>query len=141
MKKSNLKTLTILLLSTILSMFLLSACSAPALSADFNEEDVKQSAQDVVTLLNAQDTEGLRMVFNERLNAAISDDVFVQIYAAVEGAGNFESFDNITVVGSTDKNTGEEFATAVVAAKYENQTLTYTLSFDKQMQLAGLYYR
>ncbi len=141
MKKANLKTLTIILLSTILSVLLLTACSAPALSADFSEEDVKLLAQDVVSLLNAQDTQGLRSLFTEQMNTAITDDVFVQIYAAIEGGGQFEAIDNITVVGSTDKNTGEEFATAVVNAKYENQTFTYTISFNKQMQLAGLYYR
>lgn len=141
MKKAILKTLTIILLSTILSMLLLTACSAPALSADFNEEDVKLLAQDVVSLLNAQDSEGLRSLFTEQMNNAITDDVFVQIYAAIEGGGKFEAIDNITVVGSTDKSTGEEFATAVVNAKYENQTFTYTISFNKQMQLAGLYYR
>ena len=141
MKKSNIKTLTILLLSTILSVLLLTACSAPALSADFNEEDVKQSAQDVVSLLNAQDSEGLRSLFTEQMNTAITDDVFVQIYAAIEGGGKFEAIDNVTVVGSSDKSTGEEFATAVVNAKYENQTFTYTITFNKQMQLAGLYYK
>jgi len=141
MKKSNIKTLTILLLSTILSVLLLTACSAPALSADFNEEDVKLSAQDVVSLLNAQDSEGLRSLFTEQMNTAITDDVFVQIYAAIEGGGKFEAIDNVTVVGSSDKSTGEEFATAVVNAKYENQTFTYTITFNKQMQLAGLYYK
>lgn len=141
MKKANLKTLAIILLSTILSVVLLTACNAPALSADFNEDDVKRLAQDVVSLLNAQDSEGLRSLFTEQMKTAISDDVFVQIYAAIEGGGKFEAIDNITVVGSSDKSTGEEFATAVVNAKYENQTFTYTITFNKQMQLAGLYYR
>jgi predicted methyltransferase len=105
-------------------MFLLTACSAPALSADFNENEVKLLSQDVVSLLNAQDSKGLRAIFTEQMNTAITDDVFVQIYAAIEGGGKFEAIEDITVVGSTDKSTGEEFATAVVTAKYENQTFT-----------------
>jgi predicted methyltransferase len=127
--------------TTILSAILLTACSAPALSVDFNENEVKLLSQDVVSLLNAQDSKGLRAIFTEQMNTAITDDVFVQIYAAIEGGGKFEVIDNITVGGSTDKSTGEEFATAVVTAKYENQTFTYTITFNKQMQLAGLYYR
>jgi predicted methyltransferase len=122
-------------------VLLLTACSAPALSADFNEEDVKLLALDVVSLLNAQDSVGLRSLFTEQMNTAITDDVFVQIYAAIEGGGKFEAIEDITVVGSTDKSTGEEFATAVVTAKYENQTFTFTITFNKQMQLAGLHYR
>ena len=127
--------------TTILSAILLTACSAPALSVDFNENEVKLLSQDVVSLLNAQDSKGLRAIFTEQMNTAITDDVFVQIYAAIEGGGKFEAIEDITVVGSTDKSTGEEFATAVVTAKYENQTFTFTITFNKQMQLAGLHYR
>ncbi|PKO05863.1 MAG: DUF3887 domain-containing protein [Chloroflexi bacterium HGW-Chloroflexi-3] len=113
----------------------------PPFSPDFNEEDVKLLSQDVVSLLNALDSEGLRTLFTDQMNTAITDDVFVQIYAAIEGGGKFETIDNITVVGSSDKSTGEEFATAVVTAKYDNKSFTYTITFNKQMQLAGLYYR
>ncbi|MBN2089970.1 DUF3887 domain-containing protein [candidate division KSB1 bacterium] len=141
MNTSKFKLFRVFIIVSCLCVIFLSACSAPALSADFNEEDVKQLAQDVVSLLNAQDSDGLRALFTEQMNTAITDDVFVQIYAAIEGGRKFEAIDNITVVGSTDKSTGEEFATAVVNAKYENQTFTYTITFNKQMQLAGLYYR
>jgi len=141
MTTSNIKFKITISFITILSVLLLTACSAPALSADFNEEDVKLLALDVVSLLNAQDSVGLRSLFTEQMNTAITDDVFVQIYAAIEGGGKFEAIEDITVVGSTDKSTGEEFATAVVTAKYENQTFTFTITFNKQMQLAGLYYR
>jgi hypothetical protein len=141
MNTSKFRLFRVFIIISCLCVIFLSACSAPALSVDFNEEDVKLLAQDVVSLLNAQDSEGLRSLFTEQMNTAITDDVFVQIYAAIEGGGKFESIENISVVGSTDKSTGEEFATTVVTAKYENQTFTYTISFNKQMQLAGLYYR
>ena len=135
------KSIGIFLLSFVLLVVLLSACSAPKLSSDFKEEEVILLAQDVVSLLNAQDSEGLRSLFTEQMNTAITDDVFVQIYAAIEGGGKFDTIEDIRVVGFTDNSSGEEFATAVVNAKYENQTFTYTITFNKQMQLAGLYYR
>ena len=141
MKNSSKKLQTIFLLATILSVVFLSACGAPELSADYNEAEVKTAAENVVTLLNAQDSEGLRALFTEQMNTAITDDVFVQIYAAIEGGGTFESIESVNVVGSTDKSTGEEFATAVAIAKYENKSFTYTITFNKQMQLAGLYYK
>ena len=132
----------ILMLVVVLSAIFLAACSTPPpLSPDFNEDEVKLAAENVVALLNAQNSEGLRSLFTEQMNAAITDDVFVQIYAAIEGGGKFEAIDNITVVGSTDKSTGEEFATSTVNAKYENKSFVYTISFNKQMQLAGLFYR
>jgi len=103
--------------------------------------EVKTAAENVVTLLNAQDSEGLRALFTEQMNVAITDDVFVQIYAAIEGGGTFDKIESVNVVGSTDKSTAEEFATTIVNAKYENKSFTYTITFNKQMQLAGLYYK
>lgn len=142
MNIQKLKNLFTIAFTAVLAIGVLTACSTPPpLSPDFNEEEVKQAAENVVTLLNAQDKEGLRAIFTEKMNAAITDDVFIQIYAAIEGGGKFETIQKTTVAGSTDNNTGEEFATAVVSAKYENKTFTYTISFNKQMQLAGLYYR
>ncbi|MDO9087270.1 MAG: DUF3887 domain-containing protein [Anaerolineaceae bacterium] len=141
MKKSSIKLLTVFLLVTILSAISLSACTAPELSADYNEVEVKTAAENVVTLLNAQDSEGLRALFTEQMNVAITDDVFVQIYAAIEGGGTFDTIESVNVVGSTDKSTAEEFATSVVTVKYENKSFTYTITFNKQMQLAGLYYK
>jgi len=57
------------------------------------------------------------------------------------GGGTFEEVSNISVAGSTDKTSGEEFAVAVVKAKYEIRSFTYTISFTKEMKLAGLYYK
>lgn len=141
MTKSRLKIFSFFTMVAILSMTFLSACSAPPLSADFDEEQVKLVAQDVVSLLNAQDTEGLRAIFTERMNTAITDEVFTQIYAAIGEGGEFEEIDSMTVNGSTDQSTGEEFATVTTRAKYAAKTFTYTISFNKDLQVAGLYYK
>ena len=72
---------------------------------------------------------------------ALTDDVMKQIYEAIGGGGTFEEVSNISVAGSTDRTSGEEFAVAVVKAKYEIRSFTYTISFTKEMKLAGLYYK
>ena len=41
--------------------------------------------------------------------------------------------------GTKDETTGEEYAVVQVMAKHENANLTYTLSFDKDLMLVGLY--
>lgn len=141
MNKSRLKIISFLTMITVLSSLFLTACSTPPLSADFDEEQVKLVAQDVVSLLNAQDTEGLRAIFTEQMNAAITDTVFTQIYTALSEGGAFEEIESMTVIGSTDQSTGEEFATVITRAKYAAKTFTYTISFNKDMQVAGLYYK
>jgi hypothetical protein len=90
---------------------------------------------------DAQDTEGLRAIFTEQMNTAITDEVFTQIYAAIGEGGAFEEIESMTVIGSTDQSTGEEFATVITRAKYAAKTFTYTISFNKDMQVAGLYYK
>jgi hypothetical protein len=140
-KMQKIKQLTILTLIFCLFTIALTACSTPPLSPDFDEEQVKLVAQDVVSLLNAQDTEGMRAIFTERMNTAITDEVFTQIYSALSEGGEFESIESMTVIGSTDQSTGEEFATVITRAKYAAKTFTYTISFNKDMQVAGLYYK
>lgn len=140
MKNIRLKYFYIILV-VLLSSLLLTACSTPPLSPDFDEEQVKLVAQDVVSLLNAQDTQGLRAIFTGQMNTAITDEVFTQIYAAIGEGGAFEAIDSMTVIGSTDQSTGEEFATVITRAKYAAKTFTYTISFNKDMQVAGLYYK
>ncbi len=141
MKKSTINLTTILAFLAVLGVVFLAGCSSPKLSSDFNEADVKQAAENVVNLLNAQDSAGLKQLFTTEMTAAITDDVFTQIYADLAEGGSFEAIENISVIGSTDKSSAEDFAVAIVQAKYEKKTFIYTISFNKQMQLAGLYYK
>jgi len=141
MNKSNLKIFLILTITTILVVILLTACSAPGLSSAFDEATVKQAAENVVTLLNNQDSNGLRAIFTSQMDAAITDDVFGQIFSALAEGGKFLEIEDMAVYGSTDKSSGEEYAVAVVRAVYDMKTFTYTISFDKDMMLAGLYYK
>ena len=41
----------------------------------------------------------------------------------------------------TDKNIKEELAVVIARAKYEIKTFTFTITFTKQMKLAGLYFK
>lgn len=141
MKKTNKKFMSLITLVVILSTTILTACSAPGLSSAFDEATVKKAAENVVTLLNNQDTEGLRAIFTSQMDAAITDEVFGQIFSALAEGGKFLEIEDMAVYGSTDKSSGEEFAVATVRAVYDMKTFTYTISFDKDMQLAGLYYK
>jgi len=54
---------------------------------------------------------------------------------------SLKTIEDMSVAGTTDKTSGEEFAVVVARAHYEIKTFTFTISFTKQMKLAGLYYR
>jgi uncharacterized protein (UPF0333 family) len=140
MKKSKINISIVFTFLTVLCVVFLAGC-APKLSEDFNEAEVKQAAENVIDLLNAQDSEGLRALFTTQMNAAITDEVLTQIYAALAEGGPFETIENMIVAGSTDQSSGVEYAVVTVQAKYKLRSFIYTISFDKQLNLAGLYYK
>ena len=141
MKKSGCKIVGISALWAVLCFAVLAGCVGQELSGDFNEEEVRKAAEQVIMLINDQDSEGLRELSTVQMRAALTDDVLDQIYEAIGEGGRFETIEDMSVAGTTDKSSGEEFAVVVARAQYEIKTFTFTISFTKQMKLAGLYYR
>ena len=54
--------------------------------------------------------------------------------------GAFVEYKSNVAVGAKDSE-GVDAAVAVVVAKYENKTVTYTMSYDKEMNLIGFYFK
>ncbi len=141
MKKSGCKIAGISALAVVMCCALLAGCVGQELSGDFNEEEVKNATEHVITLINDQDSAGLRELCTVRMREALTDDVLKQIYEAIGEGGQYENIEDMSVAGTTDASSGEEFAVVVAKANYEIKTFTFTISFTKQMKLAGLYYR
>ncbi|NLV47983.1 MAG: DUF3887 domain-containing protein, partial [Clostridiaceae bacterium] len=77
-KKSGIVILTFLLISTLLT-----SCMSQTLSTHFVETDVEAEVRDVIDLINAQDTTGLRERCTVQLREALTDEVMAQIYEAI----------------------------------------------------------
>ncbi len=120
---------------------LLSGCGGRKLSDDFDENEVKKQVENVITFINKQDSESLIEMCNVQMKEALTDDVLKQIYEAIGEGGQYEGIEDMSITGLTDKTSQEEFAVVVARAKYETRTFTFTITFTKQMKLAGLYYR
>ena len=67
------------LFTVVLMIAFATGCGAPKLSDKFDEEAVKQKAQDLISLLNAQDSKGIRDISVKALKDALKDDTFGQI--------------------------------------------------------------
>ena len=128
-------------LASVMCLALLAGCISTKLSEDFEEDKVKTAAENVIGLINSQDTERLKEICTVQMSDALTDEVMVEIYKAIGEGGTFEQVSDMSVKGSTDQSSGEEFAVVIVKAKYEVRSFTYTISFTKQMKLAGLYYK
>lgn len=141
MKISVIKSLSIFACVILMCSALLSGCGGQKLSSDFNEDDVRQAAENVITLLNNQETETFSELCTVKMKEALTDDVMKQIYEAIGEGGAFVEIEDMSVAGAKDKASEEEFAVVVARAKYEIKTFVFTITFTKQMKLTGLYYR
>lgn len=131
----KLRFLSIVLL-TVLSLALLGGCAAK-LPEGYEEAEVQAAAENVIDLLNNQDAEGFSALMNETMKALLTEEVQAQIFEYVAQAGTFQEISDLKMAGATEN--GVTFAAVVAKVKYANSTINYTISFDQDMKLAGLY--
>lgn len=136
MNKNRLSKVLSLLLFTTLSLVLLVGCAAK-LPEGFDEAEVKAAAENVITMLNEHDADGLDAIFTDQMKVGITEDVQAQIFALLDKAGAVQEISEMKTGGSTQNDVS--YAVVVAKVKYENQDLVYTISFDKDMKLAGLF--
>jgi len=138
--KSKLKITVCLVLAVMICSLLLSGCGNK-LSEDFDKEEIKKAVENVINTINEEDGEALKNMGVVQLKEALTDDVLKKIFEAINEGGEFQKIEDISIAGYTDKTSEEEFAVVVAKAKYEIKKFTFTITFTKQMKLAGLYYR
>lgn len=127
------KKFKLLLIMAIASVTLV-GCSSSKLSDAYDENEVKVSAKEVVQLLNDEDYEGIEALMSDNLKSAASvDDIKAAWQPLKESKGEFDSISKETVVGN------EGYATAAVMAKYKNGSVTFTLTFNEELKLEGIY--
>ncbi|NLZ27378.1 MAG: DUF3887 domain-containing protein [Firmicutes bacterium] len=134
----------LLFLSTIICFGVLTGltgCGTQKLSADFDEAEVKAAAGNVIAMVNGEDSEGLRTTSTAQMKAALTDELLNQIYEDIGKGGPFREIKEMNTRGLTNKENDEELAVVVARAEYENRSFIYTISFNKEMKLAGLYYK
>lgn len=119
----------------------LTGCGAQELSEDFDKAALEDGVDAVIQAINEKDAAALRDMCTVRLREALTDEVLAQVFEAVGEGGAFQEVSELSMAGSKDKETEEEYAVTVAKAKYELKNFTYTLTFTKQMKLAGLYYK
>ncbi len=125
----------------ILVLILTGCAGKQKLSDKFDEEEVKAAAEEVIEILNEGDIDTLvDQKWNSVMKSMAGREMMTeQVLPIVEDLGAFEEFDKETVTGSRDKDTEQEFAVAVVKAKYEKRKAQFTISFDEDMKVGGFY--
>lgn len=104
----------------------------------FSEVQVKDQAREVIRLYSENDFQSVILFMNEDmkqvLNAATLQYTKSQIN---EDFGELTAFGNMYV--SEARQNGKSYAVVQVGVSYSNTSVTYTITFDEDMKLAGFY--
>ena len=133
------KRMSILFICTLAVCMM--GCAKTKLAEEFEEEKVIEEAKAVIQMINEGETEAVwEDKFNAKMQYALTkEDWLSAIDPIMEDAGEFQSYEKEAVTGTEEPDTGEEFATAVIVAEYENGKNQYTITFNKSMQLTGFF--
>lgn len=127
-------------LIVILVMSLLFGCSGNKLSDKFDEQEVLDKGKKVVDVINTRQYEDVIALLREDLQSQITADQLVTAWDdQIVAAGEFEKIRNTAIESQEDSVTKEEYVTVVLEAIYAEDTLIYTLSFDEDLMMIGLY--
>lgn len=131
----------ILLIMAVAMMALgLVACGSEPLSSDFDQEKLTAKVDEVIQIINDNDKEKLIASCGPEVKAVLTDEIVEQIFADVN---KFGEFDKISKINFAEKKTEEDqkYVTAVVQAIYKDKKCIYTISFDLDMEMVGLFYK
>lgn len=112
--------------------------SAVGTSGIYTKEVLEEKALQVVSLLDQNDFDSLRADTTEEMQLVLTQAQIDQIRDQL--SDNWGESVSIEVYSVQEiKQQGKSYAAAQVLAAYENVTVLYTISFDQEMRLAGIY--
>ena len=144
-RRNTLLKILMLIVVIILVLFAVAVWYLPKVtyieSSDvFVKADVEQKLVEVITLLDEDDYESLQAVSTSRMANVLTDD-----YMSAAKQQLSEEFGERTSIGTSYmqevRQRGQHLAVCQVTVTYENVSVVYTITFDEDMKLAGLYMR
>lgn len=106
----------------------------------FDSARVQTCAEEVIRLFGGEEYETLEDYASGEMRRALEEMPFAAIRGLMPGDwGKQINMGNVYMVEIHEKN--KVYATAQVTVSYENVNVTYTISFNSQMELYGFYVR
>lgn len=104
----------------------------------FKKEIVEEQVKQVIQELDQYQFDLLKEHAIEEMQEVLTEDTFDPIKKQIaEDWGEVQSIG--TVYMTVVKQQGEQFVITQTVVVYQNVSVTYTITFDKDMQLAGIY--
>lgn len=132
------KTTNVILL--LIVTLLLCSCTVDPLSDQFDEAKLKRHAEEIIAIVNTKDYEAVLNCFRTDLRSNVTVQQLKDgLGSFLTDAGNYVKLTSFTAAGKIDASTKEDYAATVNICEYENSSLIYTISFDENYELIGLY--
>lgn len=111
-----------------------------ALGDDLSQEAVTASVENVIVMLNQNDFDGLQELAVDELKSKLTQETLDEVRKSIsEDWGEMQSIGKVYMQGVKQK--GKVMVVTQVDAVYENISVVYTISFDEDLRLGGLYMR
>ena len=111
-----------------------------SLGDDLSQEAVTASVENVVVMLNQNDFDGVQELAVDELKSKLTQETMDEVRKGIsEDWGEMQSIGKVYMQGLKQK--GKVMVVTQVDAVYENVSVVYTISFDEDLRLGGLYMR
>jgi hypothetical protein len=115
-------------------IFLLSACGN---TFKYDKDEAIKSAQNFIEVVNTKDYTAAVNLLPENLKSQISAEKLQDAWdPPLTEAGSFIEYENGTTTGVTQNDIN--YIIVVVPCKYENSTLTFTITYTTDLKIAAL---
>lgn len=113
-------------------------CTSSKLSEDFDESKVKSSSQEIVQMFCKGDYDKIVDQMSDKMKSAINAEQLKEAWDPMQGKlGEFKSISKEAAVGKEIE--GEDVATVVEIVEFENGKAQFTITYNKDMKLEGLF--
>lgn len=129
----NMKVLKVLLITLLVGIFI-TGCGSNALDKNYDENKLKEEANDVLKMLCNENYKDLSQHMNYKLANVMPADRLKEAWEPIKkDFGEFEEVTNLEVMGKDD------LATVILTAKFSNRDGQFTITYNKDMMIEGLY--
>lgn len=117
-------------------LLILTACNARPLPEQFEEDTVKESAEQAIGFFNEQDYQSILGMSSAEFQEILTVDEFAnQCDPYLEKCGSFKEISKTIFLGDVDKETQAAYGGVVMIGSYEEGTIQFTISFNEDMEL------
>lgn len=122
----------LLVMVGVLMMVGLAACGGSKVD-DSTTDKYREQAEEVISLLNAENYAELHTMFDEQMQVGLPVEKMAELTPLIEEAGTFEKVDKFSI----EEKDG--FYVSVLVAKYSEKKRIYTISFNENEEVVGLF--